>query len=64
MIQRSKEGQPVTLRQVEEISSIMVNDADENDKAFMAQFVGTQMFNQYIEENCEIRYSDEMNEQF
>lgn len=64
MIQRSKEGQPVTLRQVEEISSVMVNDADENDKAFMAQFVGTQMFNQYIEENCEIRYSDEMNEQF
>lgn len=37
----------------------MVNDADQSDKAFMAQFVGTQMFNQYIEENCEISYSDE-----
>lgn len=37
----------------------MIDEADENDKAFISQLVTTQMFYQYIEENCEIRGDDD-----
>ena len=58
--QKSKTEMPITMRQIEELAINLIDDAEEGDKAFMTQFVGTQMFNQYIEENCDVKIDDEM----
>ena len=58
--QKSKAEMPITVRQIEDLALDLVYEAEDGDKAFMTQFVNTQMFNQYIEENCDIKIEDEM----
>ena len=58
-------------QQVDDLAQAMVHDADPNDRAFVRQFVGTMMFNAYVEENspsggsgsscCEVRSEGDEN---
>lgn len=43
------------IQEIEDLQAGIIQDANDEDKPFMRQFVNTQMFNQYVEENCELK---------
>ena len=49
-----KDVEHLGIQEIEDLQAGIIQDANDEDKPFMRQFVNTQMFNQYVEENCEL----------